>query len=206
MEALRHLDGVQPIMHVLLEYVHENLVTARVSAGYNEMAETSSRHHKKMPLPFVPTGSDLSATHGTAAFFELVGKLQLLELAQPEATRPNNVSLSADQETQTQTLTVSLPIVTTVNAAGRPEDAASPYMIAPFVPGTGTLKSDTYPEAILELATIIEAYELSLPEATRPDRIQISKSGGIATISCSAPIVVSFGVGGNTVLAPADYA
>jgi hypothetical protein len=159
-----------------------------------------------MPLPFVPTGSDLTATHGTSALFELVGKLQLLELAQPEATRPNNVSLSADQETQTQTLTVSLPITTAINAVGRPEDTATPYMVAPFNPGTGTLKSDTYPEAILELATVVEAYELSIPEATRPNRIEISRSNGIATISCTAPIVVSFGAGGNTVLAPADYA
>jgi hypothetical protein len=158
-----------------------------------------------MPLPFIPTGSDLASTHGTAALFELVGKLQLAELAQPEATRPNNVSLAADQEEQTQTLTVSLPVTVSVNAAGRPEVTASPYMVAPFNPGTGTLKSDTMPEAVLELASLVEAYEQTIPEETRPDRIQLSIANGVATISCTAPTVVSFAANGSTVLSPADY-
>jgi hypothetical protein len=159
-----------------------------------------------MPLPFVNTGSDLTATHASAALFQLVGLLQLEELAQPEATRPNNVSLSADQEAQTQTLTVSLPITTSINVAGRPEDTAVAYIVSPFDPGTGTLKSDSKTEAILELATIIDSYESSLPEETRPDRIQISKANGIAQIEFTAPITVSFGAGGATVLTVADYA
>lgn len=159
-----------------------------------------------MPLPFIPTGSDLTATHASSALFQLVGLLQLEELAQPEATRPNNVSLTADQEAQTQTLTVSLPISTAINAAGRPEDTATAYIVSPFVPGTGTLKSDTKPEAILELATIIDSYEQSLPVEARPDRIQITKGNGVAQIDFTVPTVVSFGAGGATILSPADYA
>jgi hypothetical protein len=178
----------------------------RAGEDYKLGATKNSYPSRIMPLAFVPTGSDLSATHASAALFELVGKLQLLELAVPEATRPNNASLSADQEAQTQTLSVSLPITTAVNAAGRPEDTATAYLVAPFVPGTGTLKSDTYPEAVLELATIIELYELGLPADTRPDRIQISRANGVAQIDFTAPITVTFGAGGTTILTAADYA
>lgn len=132
--------------------------------------------------------------------------MQLVELAQPEATRPNNVSISSDQEAQTCTVTMQLPILTSVNVAGRPEDAAVLYMVAPFVPGTSTIKSDTYPEAALELATFIEAFELIQPEADRPDRMQISKAGGIASISFTTPTIVTFDTAGRTVSQVSDYA
>lgn len=159
-----------------------------------------------MPMPHDPTGSDLKSTNGPAAFCELAGRMQLIELAQPEATRPNNVSVSSDQESQTITVSMSLPISTTINNLGRPEDIAQPYMPAPFVTGTGTLKGDTYPETALELATLIEGFELAQPEADRPDRMQINKAGGIATITYTTPAVITFDAAGRTVLTAADYA
>jgi hypothetical protein len=159
-----------------------------------------------MPLPFDPTGSDLKSVTGPAAFVELCARMQAVELAQPEATRPNNVSISSDLETNTTTVSLQLPISTALNVAGRPEDTATAYMVAPFVPGTSTLKSDTYPEAALELATFIEFFELAQPEATRPDRMQISRSGGIAAITFTTPMAVSFDANGRTVLQASDYA
>jgi hypothetical protein len=159
-----------------------------------------------MPLPFDPTGSDLKSVHGPAAFVELCGRMQAIELSQPEATRPNNVSISSDLEANTTTVTLTLPITTALNVAGRPEDVATAYMVAPFVPGTSDLVSDTYPEAALELAFILNAYEAAQPEAERPDRIQISRAEGSAAITFTTPVVVTFDLTGRVVLQATDYA
>jgi hypothetical protein len=159
-----------------------------------------------MPLPIDTTGSDLKSTHGPSAFVELASRMQLVELAQPEASRPNNVQISSDQEAQTITVSMALPVSASINVAGRPEFTATAYMTAPFVPGTGTLKSDTYPEAALELGMLINAYELSLPEADRPDRLQTSLVDGVATFTFTTPATVTIDTTGRTVLQANDYA
>jgi hypothetical protein len=159
-----------------------------------------------MPLPIDTTGSDLKSIHGPSALVELASRMQLVELSQPEATRPNNVQISSDQEAQTITVSMTLPVTASINAAGRPEFNADPYMVAPFVAGTGTLKSDNYPDAALELGMFLSSYELSLPAENRPDRIQFSLIDGTATITFSTPATVTLDTAGRTVLQANDYA
>ena len=158
-----------------------------------------------MPAPFVNTGSDLKSTHMAAALVEAATRLQSAELAIAADLRPNNVQVSQDLEGLTASITATLPVTVTLNTTGQPVLQASPYLVAPFVPGTSDLKSDTLPEALLEIAYKVEAAELAIPEATRPNNLSISISDGIASISMTAPIGFSLNTAGETVIAVTDY-
>ncbi len=70
-----------------------------------------------MPAPF--DGDDLKSTHKAAAALETAISLQSSELAVPEETRPNNVTITFDTEAATATVTMTLPIGFTTDAAGR---------------------------------------------------------------------------------------
>ena len=59
---------------------------------------------------------------------ETVLALQLQELAQPAATRPNNVSVAVDTEAQQVSLTVTMPVAVVIGATGQIEITASPYI------------------------------------------------------------------------------
>jgi hypothetical protein len=158
-----------------------------------------------MPAPFVNTGSDLKSTHRAAALVELISRAQLAEEAIPEATRPNNVQVSYDLESKVVSAAATLPVTTSIGATGTPQLIAEPYMVAPFIPGASDLKSDTLPEAILEMAYRIEESEALMPEATRQNFISVSISDGIASISYSGPVTFTTNPAGETVIATVDY-
>lgn len=54
--------------------------------------------------------------------------LQLRELAQPEATRPNNVTVAIDTEAKQVSLSVTMPVEVIVNNVGQIEIIAMPYV------------------------------------------------------------------------------
>lgn len=158
-----------------------------------------------MAAPFVNTGSDLKSTHLAAAFVEIATKLQSAELALPAETRPNNVQISLDLEALTVTVDAALPVSVSLNSTGQPIVNASAYIVAPFVPGTSDLKSDSLPEAVLEMAYLLENAELAVPEATRPNNITISIADGVATIAMTSPVTFTQNTSGQTVIAAVDY-
>jgi hypothetical protein len=158
-----------------------------------------------MAAPFNNTGSDLKSTNLAAAFVEAATRLQSAELAIAADLRPNNVQVSQDLEALTATISATLPVTVTLNATGQPTLQASAYIIAPFIPGTSDLKSDTLPEALLEVAYLVEAAELALPEATRPNNLSISIADNIASISMTAPIAFALNTTGQTVISVTDY-
>jgi hypothetical protein len=158
-----------------------------------------------MPAPFINTGSDLKSTHRAAALVELISRAQLAEEAIPEATRPNNVQVSYDLESKLVSASATLPVTTSIGATGTPQLIAGPYMVAPFIPGASDLKSDTLPEAILEMAYRVEESEALMPEATRQNFVSVSIADGIASIAFSGPVTFATNATGETVIATVDY-
>ncbi|MDG2990561.1 hypothetical protein L3556_06375 [Candidatus Synechococcus calcipolaris G9] len=68
-----------------------------------------------------------SATSLEGQALECIRELQSLELAIPEADRPNNATIAVDFEALTATLSVTLPV--TLNGAGAAISiTASPYL------------------------------------------------------------------------------
>lgn len=158
-----------------------------------------------MAAPFVNTGSPLKSTHRAAAFIEAMIMLQNAESALPADTAPNNVSVSYDLEARTVTADAALPVATVISSTGQPTLQAQAYLVAAFVPGTSDVKSDTLPEAVLELAYMVNASELLIPEATRPNNISISIADDVATISFTGPITYSLDGTGKTLITTSDY-
>jgi hypothetical protein len=68
---------------------------------------------------FIDGGSELNATNLVSAFWELASKLSAAELALPEATRPNNLTISSDFDGGTATISASIPIVVTFDTTGK---------------------------------------------------------------------------------------
>jgi hypothetical protein len=60
--------------------------------------------------------------------FEIVQALQILELAIPEADRPNQVTIDTDYEALTAALAVTIPISFVTIAAGKMEISANTYL------------------------------------------------------------------------------
>lgn len=65
-----------------------------------------------------------------AQVLETVLALQLEELAQPVANRPNNVTVAVDTEAKQVSLTVTMPVEIVVGASGQLEITAAPYITA----------------------------------------------------------------------------
>jgi hypothetical protein len=158
-----------------------------------------------MAFVFDPTGSDLKSTTGVAALVEVAQRLQLAELAVPEANRPNNVQVSYDLEGLTTTVAVTLPVEVELSGAGVPTVIASNYLNTAFVPGTSDLNSTNLPAATLEMAYLLESAELAVPEATRPNNITIAIADGIATIGFTGPVTYTVGNDGKPVITTFDY-
>lgn len=52
-----------------------------------------------------------TATHLPGQFFEISRALQAAELALPEATRPNNITIAVDTEAGSVTISATVPVV-----------------------------------------------------------------------------------------------
>jgi hypothetical protein len=76
-----------------------------------------------MPAPI----GNISSTHKAAALLEIAASLQESELAVPEASRPNNVSVTLDLEGQTASITATLPVSFALTN-GKIETTATDYI------------------------------------------------------------------------------
>lgn len=79
-------------------------------------------------------------------------------------------------------------------------------MASPLSPGTD-IKSVNMPSGLLELAHMLQAYELSIPEETRPNNITIAYDAEelTATITATLPIVFTLDTNGKPVATATDY-
>jgi hypothetical protein len=80
-----------------------------------------------MASPLAP-GTDIKSTNKVAGLLEIAQLLQAAELAVPEETRPNNVSISIDLETGTASVTATLPVSAVVSSTGTIVVAATDYI------------------------------------------------------------------------------
>ncbi|NJM57989.1 MAG: hypothetical protein HC857_11900 [Synechococcales cyanobacterium RU_4_20] len=158
-----------------------------------------------MPAPFSPTGSDLLSTHQAAALKELAVRLQLVEAALPVDDNPNNVTIDESFDDLTCTINATLPTAFAINTFGYREARPTQYTPAAFTPGTSDLVSDTLQEALVEIATLLKTSELAVPEATRPNNVQITSDADTVSITASLPMIVTLDTSGRTVTAVTDY-
>lgn len=68
---------------------------------------------------FNDAGSELNATNIVGALWELSNKLSAAELALPETTRPNNITISSNFEDGTATVSAAIPCVVTFDSTGK---------------------------------------------------------------------------------------
>lgn len=79
-----------------------------------------------MPAPL--TLSSLKGEHCPAVLLEVAVLTQRFELNVPEETRPNNVAITFDAETQTATITATLPIFYNLDDGGNVVVSAIDYL------------------------------------------------------------------------------
>jgi hypothetical protein len=148
---------------------------------------------------FVNTGSDLKSATYSAAMTELCVLLLNAETsfnaANPTRIR-NNVQLAFDLDQKVFAGTVTVPVSVTVGTNGQPQVIATDYLGAPysaFVPATSDLDSTNLPAAALELAHKVQALELTLSEAERPNGVSVvyDFETGIGSITLNIPLTVS---------------
>lgn len=76
-----------------------------------------------MAAPITTTATSLEGQ-----LFEVIQAMQLLELAIPEAERPDQVTIAPDFEGLTATLTGTIPITFATGANGKMEVLAGTYL------------------------------------------------------------------------------
>ncbi|MEM7554082.1 MAG: hypothetical protein AAF378_08275 [Cyanobacteria bacterium P01_A01_bin.84] len=79
-----------------------------------------------MASPFAQT--DLSSTNQPAALLELATQLQASELAVPEETRPNNLTIAIDAEEGTASITATIPVTFALDSSGQLVVTATDYI------------------------------------------------------------------------------
>jgi hypothetical protein len=164
---------------------------------------------------YTSTGSSLNADTKAGAFVEIARQLSDAELlrnaANPGVAPKNNVSILADLDGKTFDITISLPIVSSINTSGQSVSTVTDYLgptYSSFTIGTGDAKSTDKAAAALEIAQILVAAENAVtPETERPDNIQITYDFDTLTadISATIPFTAAFDTNGATVLTALDY-
>lgn len=81
-----------------------------------------------MPAPLAP-GTDINSNNQPAGLLEVAMLLQASELAIPEETRPNNVSVTFDSDAQTATIAATLPVTFALDANGQAVVTATDYIV-----------------------------------------------------------------------------
>ncbi|MBW4571598.1 MAG: hypothetical protein KME31_27350 [Tolypothrix carrinoi HA7290-LM1] len=161
------------------------------------------------------TSGTLKSTQIPAAFFEVCRALDaaenLINGANPGLTPRRNLSTTVSFDTGTIAVAASIPITTNIQANGSIDIVASDYLgstYSAFVNGGGDLKSDTLPEALLEIASVLSAAEKAVtPTENQPNNIQIQFDieAGTATISANLPFNTAAAANGNVTVHAIDY-
>lgn len=161
------------------------------------------------------TSGTLKSTQIPAAFFEVCRALDAAENlrngANPGLTPRRNLSTTVSFDTGTIAVAASIPITTNIQSNGSIDIVASDYLGATysvFANGGGDLKSDTLPEALLEIASVLSAAEKAVtPTENQPNNIQIQFDieAGTATISANLPFNTAAAANGDVTVHAIDY-
>jgi len=81
-----------------------------------------------MPSPLNP-GTDIKSVTMPAAIVELSHKLQAKELAIPEDTRPDNITIAYDGDAETVTINGTFPIKYHLDEDGKPVATVTDYIV-----------------------------------------------------------------------------
>ncbi|BAZ69145.1 hypothetical protein NIES4106_39160 [Fischerella sp. NIES-4106] len=125
------------------------------------------------------TSGTLKSTQIPSAFFEICRALDAAENsrngANPGLTPRRNISTTVSFDTGTIAVAATLPITPNIATDGSVGIVASDYLGAPysdFANGGGDLVSDSLPEALLEMASLLAAAEKAVtPAENQPNNI-----------------------------------
>lgn len=161
------------------------------------------------------TSGTLKSTQIPAAFFEVCRALDAAENlrngANPGLPPRRNLSTTVSFDTGTIAVAATIPVTTSIQANGSIDITASDYLGATysaFANGDGHLNSDTLPEALLELASILAAAEKAVtPSENQPNNVQIQfdLETGNATISANLPFNTAAASNGDVTIHAIDY-
>lgn len=169
----------------------------------------------KMSIFDPGTAGTLKSTQVPQAFFEICRALDAAENnrngANPGLPPRRNLSTTVSFDTGTIAVAATLPITTNIQASGSIDIVASDYLgsaYSVFDNGEGDLKSDTLPEALLEMASILAAAEKAVqPTENQPNNVQIQFDieTGSATISANLPFNTEAAADGDVTIHAIDY-
>ncbi len=161
------------------------------------------------------TSGTLKSTQIPAAFFEVCRALDAAENlrngANPGLPPRRNLSTTVSFDTGTIAVAATLPITPNIQSNGSIDIAASNYLgstYAAFANGGGDLSSDTLPEALLEIASLLAAAEKSVtPAENQPNNVQIQfdLETSSATISANLPFTTASASNGAVTIIAIDY-
>lgn len=141
-----------------------------------------------------PGTSSIKSTNLVAAFVEIALALNIAEKvrngANPGVPAKQNMQVDADFDNGIFSIVGTLPITRTLTTDGAVILRPTAYLggvYDAFIQGGGDAKGDTMEEAILEISSMIAAVELLVPEADRPDNIQIAFDEDSLNISATMP-------------------
>lgn len=161
------------------------------------------------------TSGTLNSTQIPQAFFEICRALDAAEKARnaanPGLPPRQNLSTTVSFDTGLIAVASTLPITTSIQTDGGVKVVVADYLGAAystFANGGGDLKSDTLPEALLEIASFLAAAEKAVtPAENQPNNVQISfdLEAGNATISANLPFNTSPANNGDVTIHAIDY-
>lgn len=169
----------------------------------------------KMSIFDPGTSGTLKSTQVPQAFFEICRALDAAENtrngANPGLPPRRNLSTTVSFDTGTVAVAATIPITTNIQTNGSIDIVASDYLgstYSVFTNGGGDLKSDTLPEALLEMASILAAAEKAVtPAENQPNNVQIQFDieTGSATISANLPFNTVAATNGDVTIHAIDY-
>ena len=169
----------------------------------------------KMSIFDPGTSGTLKSTQVPAAFFEICRALDAAENmrngANPGLPPRRNLSTTVSFDTGTIAVAATIPITTNIQSNGSIDIVASDYLgstYSAFANGSGDLNSDTLPEALLEMASILAASEKAVtPAENQPNNVQIQFDieTGSATISANLPFNTAAASNGDVTIHAIDY-
>lgn len=159
-----------------------------------------------------PGTSSIKSTNLPAAFVEVAIMLNIAEKvrngANPGVPAKQNMQVDADFDNGIYTIVGDLPLTRTLTADGAVILRPTPYLGGVydiFVPGGGDAKGDTLEEAVMEIASMIAAAELLIPQIDRPDNLQISWDEASLNLSATMPFISSILPTGSVNCLAVDY-
>lgn len=152
------------------------------------------------------TNGTLKSTSYEAAFLEAA---QILELTEEGSTTPTTVNFTAvdlNNAQKTADITINLPVTFAISSTdGSVKIAGAAYVTPVFANGGGDIKSDTLPEAVLELAQYLQNLEIATSGAANNVNITYNTESRFAAITASLPVVKSISADGSIKVVATPY-